>query len=657
MAAVSRRPVQLKPLQGISPRIATPQAQGPNLGYGHWVTVPDGGVMCVDYVEIPASSRPFTAGIDVAASFTSPEAPAVPSRPSTVPRRPLGRLTPRDNPLKAAVAASTATSGHDGQPSPVIVEANTSVSVTGAQGTTEQVLPHTWIILDSSTTVEAAGDRLSREAGGGELVDVRPGVLHRVDPSRLTEGAAEANFQRAARGLSMIALRHAAHILLYCGGKHRAETPSAPLPPPQSQALTSREVAERFRRMKCLVEFRAAAASQRQDISVMSSKSSTAVPSAAGEAPAQQRTMMQKGLQALADFIAFANHKFGNPVRAWFMLDPEGKMSIGEKQFARACVEIGFKGNTGALWRYLDSDRSGRVTILELDPHSAMLLADFKEIIHKDFTGSLEDMFSSLDSNKDGRVNRREFVEGMRRFGFRAASSSRLFFMMDRELCGFLLRENFAFLGHWDPPAYMSSRADAEGLEQLKQVLKATYRLLLRAWRKILDKDGAMRVSWDDFREACKALWVKTTTNNLPRTEREVASIWRALDQDCSGWISLAHFDMESYTAVREFKKWSEEKYGTVVSAFRHLSGRNWKVTNEDLIKADCYGNVATPNSELLLRGLNVHDNANIQVKTMPNGSTQRVEIPYLVESDVRFLDRWDLAFEEKETKMRQPAH
>eukprot|EP00971_Amphidinium_carterae_P134996 2675218-Amphidinium_carterae.1 len=29
-----------------------------------------------------------------------------------------------------------------------------------------------------------------------------------------------------------------------------------------------------------------------------------------------------------------------------FFLDPEGKMSIGEKQFARACVEIGFKGNT-----------------------------------------------------------------------------------------------------------------------------------------------------------------------------------------------------------------------------------------------------------------------------------------------------------------------
>merc|ERR1711865_786135 len=67
---------------------------------------------------------------------------------------------------------------------------------------------------------------------------------------------------------------------------------------------------------------------------------------------APRQSMMQKGLQALEEFNRFAEHKFGNTVRAWFVMDPDGKMSMGEKQFARACDEIGFNGHLVALWRY-----------------------------------------------------------------------------------------------------------------------------------------------------------------------------------------------------------------------------------------------------------------------------------------------------------------
>jgi len=635
--------MRLQPLKNCTPRNKGPSEADAPRAQGHWVTVPDAGMLCVDWVEV--SPRPFTVP---EAQIRAPTELA-PVRPSTV-------ASPRRHPPRGREAHTPRLPPPSSRPRPVIIEAHTSINVAGEHGDGEQVLPRTWLILDSASTVADARGRLSNEAGGGAILDLREGALHLIEESRLTAPAAEANFHRASRGLSVIALRHAAHILLYCSGKPRPESLSAPVPA-DIQVLTSQEVATRFRRMKTLVELRASTTSRRKDeVSQMSSKSSTSQPSSELQLPApQQRTILQKGLQALEDFIAFANHKFGNPVRAWFFLDPEGKMSIGEKQFARACVEIGFKGNTGALWRYLDSDRSGRVTILELDPQSAVLLAEFKQIIHKDFEGSLEDTFAALDANKDGRVNRREFADGMRRFGFRIAAASRLFNMMDRELCGFLLPDNFAFLGHWDPPAYMSSQPDPQGLEQLKQVLRSTYRLLLRAWRKILDKDGAMRVAWDDFREACRALWMKTATQSLPQSDMEIAAIWRALDQDCCGWISLAHFDSESYAAVREFKKWAEETHGTIHSAFRHLSGRNWKLTAEDLMKAECYGNVVTPNLELLLKGLNVHDNMHVQVKTQPNGASHRVEIPYLVESDMRFLDRWDLAFEERESRMRQP--
>jgi len=579
------------------------------------------------------------------------DSPQSRQRPWTGPAKPktgLHGLSPRHGRLADSLTPV---------PMPVIIEAVTSLAISwGSDEEMVQVLPRTWLAMNSMLSVEDAGNRLSPGAGGGHIVEDHSAVFQRVVDKRLHAASAEANFLKSSRGASVVALRHAAHILVLFGNRPRPEEYPGDMALPESEeislGLPVAQVAERLRRAESLVVFRAAAASQRSAAatgSLMGSPNdSQPLPdgATAGSNTVRQ-SQLQKGHQALVDFIRFANHKCGNPVRAWFLLDPEATMSIGEKQFARACVDIGFRGNVGALWRYLDSDQSGHITILELDAPSAMLLADFKLIISKRFDGQSKEAFKFLDANHGNRVFKYEFMKGMKQLGFSSSSSARLFGMLDCHALGFLLPEDLSFLDRWSPPPYLFARPDHQGLENLKGALRERHKTLLRAWRRALDKDATMRVSWDEFSDTCNSL-LKTRVAGVPETEEESAAVWRALDQDCGGWIALREFDPESFDAVAHLKRWGEQTYGSIVGAFRELGGRNPKLTEADLLKTGIF-NEGDPKLQILIAGLNINDNVNVHQKPLPNGTMTKVEIPYLMEGDVRFLDKWDLSWEDRE--------
>merc|ERR1740138_1969903 len=105
------------------------------------------------------------------------------------------------------------------------------------------------------------------------------------------------------------------------------------------------------------------------------------------------------------------------------MLDPEGNMRLGEKQFARKCVEIGFRGNIMAMWQYVDSDQTGTVSLLELDSSSAVALAGFKLLLQARFNDRSIDCFSFIDERRSGRLDRPTFIAALRRAGYRGTIS------------------------------------------------------------------------------------------------------------------------------------------------------------------------------------------------------------------------------------------
>jgi hypothetical protein len=536
-------------------------------------------------------------------------------------------------------------------PLPVVVVAPISVTISTDAGT-EKVMARTWMAMDSTTTLEAALNCLSADAGGGTIVE---GFhrLQRVPEDRLHASSAEANFQRCSQGTSLPGLRHAALILKLLQNRERQVGGVVPMGPALPPPSTSAEVSERARRMESIVAFRATTASMRTSSGAMHPTPRTprlpslsAQTSASPSQPFLRQSMMQKGLSALEEFTRFAEHKFGNTVRAWFAIDPEGKMTIGEKQFGRACDEIGFRGNVVALWRYLDSDQSGHITILELDAPAAITLAEFKHVIQEKFQGSALTAFCHMDDNRSDRLFKDEFVRSMRQLGFKSSSAAKLFSMFDRQRLGSITSKDVAFLDRWNPPPYLFSKPDTAGLDNFKTALRSIFTSLLRAWRQLLDRDATMRVSWDEFCDTCRYLQKKSSLQGLPKTEAQRAGIWRALDEDCGGWIALREFDQDAFECISTFKNWAMRNHGAVCTGFQALCFQN-KLTMADLM------GIENLNAQLCLQGLNVNNNATTQHSFDDKGKKTSWDVPFLIEKDVRFLDKWDLEWEEQESRAK----
>merc|ERR1712113_1236802 len=119
-----------------------------------------------------------------------------------------------------------------------------------------------------------------------------------------------------------------------------------------------------------------------------------------------------------------------------------------------------------------------------------------------------------------------------------------------------------------------------------------------------LDKDASMRVSWDDYSSVCKTL-NRAAVPGVPKTVEQMASVWRALDEDCGGWIALREFDLEAFDCVAGFKQWAMKDHGAVVHAFHALSGRNQKLTESELPPLTDY----KFKPHLFIQGLNLCNN------------------------------------------------
>lgn len=727
---------------------------------------------------------------------------------------------------------------------PQIFEAVTSVNVTTESGT-QRLPPRCWIILeppqrclppalrleqpheehgsgvrvkepsfeDASSQPEdsqavAGKRRLAEAVGGGYIEEDDAALLRRVPWQRLHGIAAEANFQKASRGSSIMALRHAARAMelvaqretleqlrdvmpnaaataaavAMAGAHHSANSTSigssgaagdrgtSDLPVSSSSAYTIAtnsttsssislrgEIYARLQRAEGLVVSQAAAAQRREE-----RKGCKMCPDAGSnfdiDAKTASHSQAKKGFFALMEFMEFCNRRYGNCVRAWFVLDPEENMKLGEKVFVRRCMDMGFSGNIPALWRFVDCDRSGSISILELDSTSAVLLASFKNFIEDHFRGSLEQTFQYMDGKRSGKVYKSEFVAAVKKLNYKGPAAH-LFELLDRQGYGYFYRKDLDYLNSWRTRPYLFSRPDFATLKKLKESFKVLHGSLFKAWRKVLDRDCTMRLSWEEFCNACKGLKARmehlisrppayeerrdsfqaaaneeaarrgsdhpetacsrprcihetgeegsrkrssvqsgcsgydcggaehqiqvmcnalnrasfnislasagtgSGANNeaaeasqrlaapassrqllrrmtprrikvldpcgLPSTEEELAAVWRALDTDCSGWVSLKEFDPKTYQAISSFKFWADRVHGGSRAAFRYLDGNgNGKLGKSELAKVQNGQDPYVGKLDVLFDALNIHNET------------------YLVEADVRFLDYWDLSWE-----------
>jgi hypothetical protein len=246
---------------------------------------------------------------------------------------------------------------------------------------------------------------------------------------------------------------------------------------------------------------------------------------------AEHRAQGTQAMQAaLLDFKDALRRHAGSLFKAWRkLLDPDGSMTVQRADLFKVCQKLNWKGDVRALWKALDHDNSHVTTLEELDPHGAQLLAQFKAWAVSHYGPKpAAAMFRTLDKQNLRKVRYAQFVHEVQARGFDRKAKAMVPWL-DWEDKRWLHEEDFTFLDHWKPPAWLVAKPSEAAANDFKRHLLDKYRHPLKAWRGILDKDNSNCCNWHEFQEAAKHL----------RFTGDVAGAWLHFDQDISGYITL----------------------------------------------------------------------------------------------------------------------
>lgn len=269
---------------------------------------------------------------------------------------------------------------------------------------------------------------------------------------------------------------------------------------------------------------------------------------------AKERLQCSLALQSFKDFL---KQKYSSYIRAWRLaLDTDGSMSVQKHELFKACSELGWPGDVRLLWRALDKDDSGVTQLEEFDVNSAIQLASFKDWIETKF-GNASNAYKTFDRFNAKRLKHPEFVGYCKGYGFKKLNKG-LFQGLDWEGKKYITEADMLFLDNWRAPLYLIREPNAEAAAAFKRCLLANYKNGLKGWRQCLDQDNSNRVSFLEFETAAKKM----------KFSGDVAGAWKFLDDDLSGFITLAEIDEECNEILVSFKRWCDEEFGGVRSAF-----------------------------------------------------------------------------------------
>lgn len=293
-----------------------------------------------------------------------------------------------------------------------------------------------------------------------------------------------------------------------------------------------------------------------------------------------KQRIIQEAQLALKSFKAFMKKQFGNSFRAWRQaLDLDGSMNLQRAELFKAVKALNWKGNCRALWKALDHDFSGITTIEEFDPDTAQVIAHFREwaVSMVENSRKPSDIFELVDRHNRKKLSHAQFQQELEHHGY-TKKTKQLIHMLDWQDKKYICDRDLAFLDIWRPPAFLTGTPDPAAAAAFKKQLVTRHGHILKAWRFAMDKDGSNSCNWHEFQEAAK----------LVRFHGNLAGVWLALDADLSGSISLKEIDEDANDCLVEFKKWADEEFGGVRSAFKVLDADGSGALHFKEFKAAC---------------------------------------------------------------------
>ncbi len=126
-----------------------------------------------------------------------------------------------------------------------------------------------------------------------------------------------------------------------------------------------------------------------------------------------ERLMSTKNLGAknLKGFKSLLKRRYGNLWRAWRTgMDNDSNKRLSFVEFCQCCRSVGYFGNIKELWNEMDDDKSGFISLNEIDTEIYQLIADFKVRCHEVYGSMMEAWLVGFDPKQRQRVEVQDFV-------------------------------------------------------------------------------------------------------------------------------------------------------------------------------------------------------------------------------------------------------
>jgi hypothetical protein len=328
-------------------------------------------------------------------------------------------------------------------------------------------------------------------------------------------------------------------------------------------------------------------------------------------------------------------------------------MMLHKGEFMQGLRHLKYPGSIDRLWNLIDRDTTGNVSFVEFAPEAALDLALFKKWTMQSF-GSAKDLFKALDEDHSGSITLKEFAHACNALGLPddlKETVKTLFILLDTDGGsgkGSISQEELSFLDKWSPPPYFWEAPDYTARKKFEEALMHRHNEnMLMAWRRALDKDNSMRVSYEEFVIQCKSLAKRGLPEASPASG--ITALYIALDEDRSGWFTLRDWDPETFERLAKFWRWCRKEFGNVAKFAR--AAENVEV---DFAVHDDKGGITYDKFTRIIRPLEFAYVERVQLFEALQATTKRSEGKHgrLFQVDLGFLDKWDPDREIKEDNL-----
>eukprot|EP00928_Gymnodinium_smaydae_P022767 TRINITY_DN19012_c0_g1_i1.p1 TRINITY_DN19012_c0_g1~~TRINITY_DN19012_c0_g1_i1.p1 ORF type:complete len:668 (-),score=138.09 TRINITY_DN19012_c0_g1_i1:13-2016(-) len=371
------------------------------------------------------------------------------------------------------------------------------------------------------------------------------------------------------------------------------------------------------------------------------------LPALACERRARRRlTVHRRNVEARQRFAQHLVAMHGHEVRAWRKeLDPDENFVLKHKVFANYCRRTEAQVEPSSLWKALDRDGDNVIRLEELAPEAAEVLAKFREWAHNSFGScgaiwehsQLRHLRENVPAEAKWPTRKKMLVAdvitaltALECPQLRDGRTKRhVICSLDVYGCGFVEARDFQWLDRWDPPAWIVQEPDPEAWEELRRLMLKIYKHPLRAWRSLLDADDSNQVSWEELKDACERI----------RFQGNIGGVWRHLDSDLSGSISMREYDERSSELLESFKQWCDVQFGSARQCFYALYDKNQGVVMASVLRKACRRLrwEGDPKELMEFLDLDKHSGASSTSKKT------------LVLKDIVFLDKWVVEVQDDE--------